>query len=201
MLRSSALNHRRWSIAILLAAASLLAACTVTRDVTGDKTTNVEIKTPVGGVNINTAPAAQETGLAVYPGATPKPKESGDDSNANVNISSSMFGMKIAVAKYLSNDPPEKVMEFYRKQLSQFGRILQCQSSGKGGSVRLGGKSGSGGDESSDDQLTCTEKSGDTIELKVGTKQNQHLVAISRHGAGTEFALVYVNMHSKGEAL
>jgi len=45
--------------------------------------------------------------------------------------------------------------------------------------------------------LTCEHDSGPTLELKVGTKQNQHIVSISPQdkGKGTDFALVFVQIH------
>ena len=52
---------------------------------------------------------------------------------------------------------------------------------------------GKDGDKNSN-QLSCEHDSGNTIELKVGTKQSQHIVAISSqdNGKGTDFALVFV---------
>jgi hypothetical protein len=35
------------------------------------------------------------------------------------------------------------------------------------------------------------------VELKVGTKQNQHIVAIEPEGSGSKFSLVYVRTHGK----
>ena len=38
--------------------------------------------------------------------------------------------------------------------------------------------------------------SGDSVELKVGTEGNQHVVAVKPNRQGTRFALVYVRMHT-----
>jgi hypothetical protein len=35
------------------------------------------------------------------------------------------------------------------------------------------------------------------VELKVGTEENQHLVAIEPKGKGSKFALVYVRVRDK----
>jgi hypothetical protein len=46
-------------------------------------------------------------------------------------------------------------------------------------------------------ELTCEGSSGDNVELKVGTKANQHIVAVKPDGNGSSFSLVYVRTHGK----
>jgi hypothetical protein len=46
-------------------------------------------------------------------------------------------------------------------------------------------------------ELTCGGSSGGNIELKVGTKENQHIVAVKPEGGGSSFSLVYVRTHGK----
>src|SRR5215471_4393669 len=47
-------------------------------------------------------------------------------------------------------------------------------------------------------ELKCDEDSGPVTELKVGTEDNQHIVAVEpEDGKGTHFALVYV--HTRGK--
>ena len=48
-------------------------------------------------------------------------------------------------------------------------------------------------------ELKCDEKSGPVTELKVGTEDNQRIVAVEPRdsGKGTKFALVYV--HTQGQ--
>ena len=38
---------------------------------------------------------------------------------------------------------------------------------------------------------------GHNVELKVGTRENQHIVAIGPSGGGSNFSLVYVRTHGK----
>ena len=38
---------------------------------------------------------------------------------------------------------------------------------------------------------------GNKIELKVGTKENQHIVAVEPQGNGSNFSLVFVRTHGK----
>ncbi len=155
---------------------------------------NVDIQTPVGGIHVNTDAAVRDTGLPTYPGAREKQKGSdGNNNKANVNISSSLFGVKVVAVEFLSDDPPEKVAAFYRDQLKRYGGILECHtknSHGDAGDVDV--KIGKDKDEKNN-RLTCENDGGSTLELKVGTKDNQHIVSISPDkGKGTDFALVYV---------
>jgi hypothetical protein len=46
-------------------------------------------------------------------------------------------------------------------------------------------------------ELTCEDPNGANIELKVGTKENQHIVAVEPEGNGSSFSLVYVRTHGK----
>jgi hypothetical protein len=187
----------RFTLASVLAALIVLPACSVNvkkSDSGEDK--KVDIETPVGGIHVSKDANARDTGLAVYPGAQEKQKSSNghDSNNANVNISSGFFGVKVVAIEFLSNDSPDKVAAFYRDQLKKYGGILECHTSNPHGDagdvdVNLGQDRGK-----KDSKLTCEHDSGSTIELKVGTKDNQHIVSISPQdkGKGTDFALVFV---------
>jgi hypothetical protein len=185
-----------FTLAGVLAALIALPACSVNvkkSDNGEDK--KVDIETPVGGIHVSKDAAARDTGLPTYPGAREKEKGSnGEGSNANVNISSGYFGLKVIAVEFLSDDPPERVTAFYRDQLKKYGSIVECRTSNRHGDagdvdVNLGNDKGE-----KDSKLTCEHNSGSTIELKVGTKDNQHLVSISPQdkGKGTDFALVFV---------
>src|SRR5512146_2080861 len=94
-----------WAAAIM-AMVVVLAACSMKVDDKGDNK-NVDIRTPLGALKVRTNPTPAEIGLSVYPGA--KQKVEGDDRNAaNVNISSSMFGVKVLVIGYHTEDAPDK---------------------------------------------------------------------------------------------
>ena len=152
---------------------------------------NVDIQTPLGGIQVNKDVNARDTGLSIYPGAHEKPKSSsGNGGQANVNISSEYFGLKVVVAEFLSDDPPEKVISYYRDQLKKYGGVLECHTKKHkdGPNVEMNHKKGG------DNKLTCEEDGGPTVELKVGTEDNQHIVSVAPQdgGKGSDFALVYV---------
>ena len=158
----------------------------------------VDIETPVAGLHVSNEPDVQDTGLPVYPGATRKEKKSGDsdETGANVNIVTSLFGLKVVAVEFLSKDSPDKVMAFYKDKLTKYGNVLECHKHKGGGSVTM-----NGGDDEKDSksrQLKCEgDNSGNVIELKVGTQEKQHIVSIEPKDNGTDFALVFVQTRGK----
>ncbi len=179
--------------AALLAALLVLPGCSINvkdKDKNGEG--RVDIKTPMGDIHMNERPDIRETGLSVYSGAKPVPKEGHDEKSANVNISALGFALKVVAAEFQSDDSPEKVIAYYNKELQHFGKPIQCHCPWTGGDVNaeLHKKEGA-------NPVTCREGvSGDSVELKVGTEENQHIVAVKPEGKGTRFALVYVRTHS-----
>jgi hypothetical protein len=174
-------------------AIGLLAACSVNvKKEQNGQDKQVDIKTPLGGIHVSKGADAADLGLAIYPGARVKVKgEDGDDKSANVNISGLGFGLKVVAIEYQSEDAPSKVLSFYRDQLKRYGQVLECHTSHFDVDTDVK-DSGARSHE-----LTCAGSNGSNIELKVGTKENQHIVAVEPDGKGSSFSLVYVRTHGK----
>jgi hypothetical protein len=181
---------------VALAVLALLPACSVSvKDKEDGDTNKVDISTPIGGIHVNEDADVRDTGLTVYPGARQKPKtKDGDEKSANVNISGFGFGLKVVALEYESDDPPGKIIDFYQGQLKQFGHVLQCHTSHRENyNVNFGDH-----DSRDSHELKCeAEDGGSTVELKAGTKENQHVVAVESEGKGTGFSLVYIRAHGK----
>lgn len=174
-------------------AALLLPACSVNvkKEQNGDDK-QVDITTPVGGIHVSKGANVADVGLAVYPGARLKQDDSnGNDKSANVNISSFGFGLKVVALEYQSDDSPAKLIAYYKDQLKKYGKVLECHTSHF--EVNPDMKSSDHGSH----ELTCEGSSGNNVELKVGTKENQHIVAVEPDGKGSSFSLVYVRTHGK----
>ncbi len=169
----------------------LLAGCTVhesgSKEAGNEK---VDIKTPFGSLKVDTQADVADTGLPVFPGAVRKPKGDHDNDSANVNISSDIFGVKVAVVQFQTDQPPQKVLDFYKDKLKSYGNILECRDSEYVSITHDRSKS-------TDDALTCGKDHGDAVELKVGTKERQRIVAVKPSGPGSEFSLVYVETRGK----
>jgi hypothetical protein len=155
----------------------------------------VDIETPVGKLHVSKDADVRDTGLPVYPGARRKEKDDdGEQNSAHVNISSNLFGLKVVAIEYLSEDPPEKLIAYYKDQLKKYGSVLECHT----GKSHVGASMNPGDADSSESKrLKCDEdQNGKTIELKVGTEENQHIVSIKPgdSGKGSDFGLVYIQM-------
>jgi hypothetical protein len=180
------------ALGFTILSALLLPACSVNvkKEKNGEDK-QVDISTPVGGIHVSKNADVQDVGIAVYPGARPKQKDSdGGDKSANVNISGFGFGLKVVALEYQSEDSPEKLVAYYKDQLKKYGSVLECHTS------HFNLNTGHGSDHHSD-ELTCEGDRGNNVELKVGTKENQHIVAVEPDGKGSSFSLVYVRTHGK----
>jgi hypothetical protein len=177
----------------LLAALVLisLTGCSIStsKDSETGKDKNVDIRTPFGSLSVHKgASDPKETGLTAYPGAQIKSDLDDHDGSANVNISSSVFGLKVVALKYQTSDPPDKVLAFYRKDMSRFGKVVDCTGGFSMGLHRH--------DHNGDAEVTCDNHDGGDHqykeELKVGTENNQRIIAVKPNSTGSEFAMVYV---------
>jgi len=184
------------AVAVTSFTAFLLSGCSVNvkKEANGqDK--QVDISTLVGGIHVSKQADVSDVGLTVYPGARLKQKDSdGGDKSANVNISGFGFGIKVIALEYESDDAPAKVLSFYKDQLKKYGDVLECHTSGH---LNMDMNMGSHGSKDSSNELTCAGSHGDNIELKVGKKDDQHIVAVESEGKGSRFSLVYVRTHGK----
>jgi len=164
-----------------------LAGCSISTHEKDGKKSDVDIKTPFMSLSVKEGANVRDTGLALYPGARER-KGSGDDrDNANVNISSSMFGVKVVVMKFESDDSSDKVLAFYRREMGKYGKVVDCTGGGYSTNFRRHDK---------DAEVTCDSHDGSGHDyrevLKVGTENNQRIMAIKPRNNGSEFALVYV---------
>lgn len=193
--RKSRIIDTRLALLFLLAAFVILSACSINvkKDETGqDK--KVDINTPVGGLHVSKNADVRDTGLSVYPGSHLKQNEdNGEEKSANVNISTDWFGLKVVALEYESSDSPDKVIGYYKNELKKYGEVLECHTNSLHSNVH----SHHGKDQDGTKPVTCEEDhSGNVVELKVGTEDNQHLVAVKPEGKGSSFALVYVKTRS-----
>jgi hypothetical protein len=192
-MRNISLPGTRWLLLTGIMLMMFLAACSINVKKQKDgQDKDVNIRTPLGGIHVSKGANPEDVGVPVYPGARLKQEDTdGADKSANVNISGFGFGLRVVALQYESNDSPEKVVSYYKDQLKKYGNVLVCHT------THLKVDSKPGRDDNSSHELTCESSSGNSIELKVGTKENQHIVAVEPEGTGSSFALVYVRTHGK----
>ena len=188
---------QRFLVVAVLAALCSLPACSIdAHDKGKDGEAHVDIKSPVGDLHVSEEADIRDAGLTLYPGAKPAPKDDGDDKkSANVNLSFGGFSLKVIAAEFTSDDAPEKLIAYYDKELKKYGKPIQCRGEWSGsGHVNA---STDHDDKDTDKPVSVLGSgSGDSVELKVGTEGNQHLVSVKPNGHGTRFALVYIRMHT-----
>ncbi|MFZ0803415.1 MAG: hypothetical protein WBQ09_12330 [Terriglobales bacterium] len=186
------------SLVLVLALTTARVNAQSTNDDGKDKT--FDLKSTVGDVHVGKDVDLREMGLPAYPGARLRTGDE-DRSNANLALFTSAFGVKLLVVHYDSDDDAGKIVDFYRGKLKKYGKVLECHSSHHGGDVH----SNVDVDESSDGshkskELKCEGgNTGSVIELKAGTEDNQHVVAVEpgEKGKGSSLEMVYV--HTRGK--
>jgi hypothetical protein len=189
------------SLAFLLASCNLNVKNRESKD--GGK--EVDVRSSLGDLSVRTEGVdPRDTGLSVYPNSRLKENDTGGDNRANVNIDTPWFGVKVVALTYHTDDPPDKVWDYYKKEMAgKYGPPLEC----KPGSPDMDRKK-----QGKDDLVCHDEKSRskndrgvsfsiDDMELKVGTDDRQRIVAVKPHGSGSEFAIVYVVTREGREAI
>src|SRR6202140_2526671 len=139
-----------------------------------------DVRSSVGDLHVGSDADARKAGLPLYPGARLKSDQENKD-QANLSVLTEAFGMKLVVAQYVSDDAPAKIIDFYRDKLKKYGKVLECHSKKHGGDVSIHDDdktSKDNKDPKDSKELKCDENSGPVTELKVGTEDNQHLVAV-----------------------
>jgi hypothetical protein len=175
--------HRYAALVIVLSVLAIPAAFSQDSD-TQNK--SLDVRSSVGDLHLGGDADAKKAGLPLYPGARPTHDENSDP--VNLGLLTKMFGLKLIVAKYESNDAPDKVISYYRNKLKKYGKVLECHSQKDGVEIQSDDKKSGATKE-----LTCDQNSGPVTELKVGTENNQHIVAIEpRESSGSRFSLVYL---------
>jgi hypothetical protein len=159
-----------------------------------------DVRSNVGDLHLGKDADAQKTGLPLYPGARPKREK--DNDPLNFGIFTEAFGFKIVLAKYESDDAPGKVVDFYRDRMKKYGKVLECHTKEHGGDAHADFDDDKDKDKDSKGPkpLKCEgDNTGPVTELKVGTEDNQHVVAIepNKGHPGSILALVYVYARGK----
>jgi hypothetical protein len=182
-------------ISLGLLAAVVLSGCSIEKK-GNNGNENVDIQTPFGGMKVKTndAAVAADTGIPVYPGATPF-KQGHDTGAADVDMNFGSFHLRVKAVAYQTPDTPEKVREYYQKALAaKFGDVIECR-----------GKQAVGDPKRTKDGLNCEDHNKGKVEmgevtnnaefqLKSGSPGHQHIVAVERKPDGTKLALIALDL-------
>jgi hypothetical protein len=180
-------------IAAAFGVAMAIPGCAAQTQKSDSKDDHFDVSSSVGDLHLGKDANAQKAGLPLYPGA--RPKQEKDNDPLNFGVLTESFGFKIVVAKYESDDAPGKVIDFYRDRLKKYGKVLECHTSEHGGDAHADFD-----DDKHSKQLKCEgDNTGPVTELKVGTEDNQRVVAVEPRDSrsGSTFAVVYVYARGK----
>ncbi len=188
-------SHLAFALVLAFGALLALPGCSVNVKKNGEgEEKKVDIETPMGSLHVSKDADVRDIGLPVYPGARRKEQsDDGHDNTAHVNISSGLFGLKVVAIQYSSDDPPEKIIAYYKDQLKKYGEVLECRAQDN----HAGAMMNPGDHAGHSERLKCEgDQNGKSVELKVGTEQNQHVASIKPgdDGKGSDFGLVYIQM-------
>jgi hypothetical protein len=179
-------------IAGITAGVALISGCRIESDKRNGND-NVKIATPFGGMTVKTNDNALEgLGLPVYPGAELVKKDKNNGA-ADVNMSFGSFQLRVKAASYRSHDAPDEVTAFYRKALGRYGDVIECQKDKPMGTSTHTAE-GLGCDNEKGNHVYVNDDESGKLELKAGSKQHQHIVAIDPDGNGTKFGLVALDL-------
>jgi hypothetical protein len=186
---------RTAALSLLLFSVAIATSCTIKTSKHDDddkatETKGAEITTPFGSLKARNEENGEATGLSIYPGARVT-HDKDNDHGGNVVIDTPAFGLKVIAVKYESDDSPDKVLDYYRKELRQYGKkVVECHSSNDPDDVNIDKV------DRKEREVSCDKEDsgGKTTELKAGTENNQHVVGVEPNGKGTKFALVWVRV-------
>ena len=175
-----------------LVGAVIMSGCRVESNKQGGDD-NVKIATPFGGMQVKTndATVLEGMGRPAYPGAELVKKDK-DHGSSDVNMSFGSLHLRVKAASYRTPDSPDKVEAFYRKALGRYGDVIKCSNDRPIGEPTR-----------TQEGLTCNDDNKHVaidddmsrkMELKAGSRQHQHIVAINPDGTGTRLGLVALEL-------
>ena len=123
----------------------------------------------------------KQLGVAIYPGAQVDESEH-TGKGTHLSLDWGQDSVHLFAQQYLTPDSPDKVLSFYRKQLAKYGNVLECRGNKPVVYVTS--------------ELKCEDseekRDDNSIELKAGTENNQHIVGVTPKDGGTKIGIVYL---------
>lgn len=170
---------------------------------------NVRLHTPIGSLDVRTNSVhGPDVGLPVYPGAVETGKHGHDSGSADIHMSFGGWHLNVKAIEYHSNDPEDKIVEFYKNAMSRYGDVLTCKNRT---AITEPSKTHQGltcaNDHEYDVNLDASSKhptvqpssiSGD-IKLLAGSPEDQHIVEFNPTSEGTKFSMVVVELPHKNQ--
>jgi len=152
------------------------------------------------GIDVNTKPHPEETGLPLYPGATVERERRHHDDGVNLNLWFGSYGLRVVVVKLKSEDDAAKVESFYRDALKPYGGVLDCsepRDKVEAAAERKAAKRSK--------TLTCSDthvnksRHRDGKFFKAGTRDKQVGFSVQADGSGSTMQLFHFEKRGGGD--
>ena len=145
-------------------------------------------------MHANSNLTSADIGLPSYPGATAVKDK--DNSAANLGFNLGDFSFNLKAVDYKTSDSPEKVLAYYRKPLSKYGEVLECNHGKPVGALKMTRSGLTCADEKGGHvQMSASVGSSEDHELRAGSPHKFRIVGISdSNDNGTHFGLVYLEL-------
>jgi hypothetical protein len=186
-------------VGLALAAVLALSPFSLNAQTADDRDKSFDVKSSVGDMHVGTDVDQRELGLPAYPGARLRQHDA-DKNSANLALFTSAFGVKLLVVNYDSDDDTAKIVDFYRGKMKKYGKVLECRSHHAENANNGVNLDDNGESSNKSKELKCEgDNTGNVIELKVGSEDNQRVVSVEpwEKGKGSTIAMVYV--HTRGK--
>lgn len=152
-------------------------------------------------LHANSRAIAADVGLPAYPRATlyRQPDDKGqrdNDSSLDMGFTFGDFHFSIVAVSYETSDSAARVLAFYRKPLSRYGEVLECDHGKPVGKV-MATSTGltCSNDHGGHVQVNSSANSSEDHELRAGSPRKYRIVGIDDSHAGkTHFGLVYLEI-------
>lgn len=152
-------------------------------------------------LHANGQATAADVGLPTYPSASLYKEPGSDSSSVDMGLSFGDFHFRVIAASYKTGDTPEKVLEFYRKPLSRYGEVLECDHGKPVGALKVAHSGLTCSDSAHGDHLQVNGDSSDDHELRAGTPSKFRIVGIGAPvDNSTRFGLVFVELPKDSDA-
>lgn len=147
-------------------------------------------------LHANSHPTTAEIGLPPYPGATPYKEAGNSSSTVDLGFTFGDTHFRVLGATFMTVDSPARVLAFYRKPLSRYGEVLECNRGKPVGSLAP-----------VHSRVTCSDEKDNHLdvnshgvpsgghELRAGTSHQFRIVWIDESDPkSARFGLVYIEL-------
>jgi hypothetical protein len=143
---------------------------------------------------------AAAIGLPQYPGSVLSKGDGDSSDSADLGFTLGVFNIAMRVATYRTPDDPQRVLNYYRKALAQYGDVLECDHGKAVGAMQhtKGGLTCSddktqGGKNGGSVQLNGSNST-DGHELRAGTPHRFRIASVEPKDGATSLSLVYLEL-------